>query len=382
MGKKRIGMVTISLSLAMVLATTVGCSSDKKSALQGKAAVAPALQPVNDLFAPKPKDVIELRVPTPTSFHSGVDIIAQKYGFFEREGIKLKYVGALETPSLQIAALKAGQIDVLGGHPDIFISVIKGGFKVRGVVRNSMGNATYPHMTFFVRKDSGINCAKDLIGKKVAPGEGKAGSFDTSCGGFFWSRYLKENGIPRNKLVQVPLAEPQQEQALRQKLIDVTANGPTFAGNYSKKGEFKKLFTSWDLFPTITDKEDSEISMRGFTDDFIRKNPEAVRRFVRAIIKAQAWTLDHHLLSSEYVGQLQDFEPSVTAEHHLGASGYIEDRPLRLWLAHFEEIKTLKPGQLKPTDLYTNEFNPYRVASDGKKYPTYYDKIKTTLAKK
>ncbi|MFZ4855574.1 MAG: ABC transporter substrate-binding protein [Desulfuromonadaceae bacterium] len=374
MGSKRVGIVAVSLSLAIVSAGAVAWSVDKQSVTKGKAAG----QPANDLFAPQPKDVIELKVPTPTSFHSGVDIIAQKYGFFAREGIKLKYVGALDTPSLQIAALKAGQIDVLGGHPDIFINVIKGGFKVKGVVRSSLGNETYPHMSFFVRKDSGINSAKDLIGRKVAPGEGKAGSFDTSCGGFFWSRYLKENGIPRDKLVQVPLAEPQQEQALRQGLIDVSANGPTFAGNYLKRGEFKRLFTSWDLFDTVTDKEDSEISFRGFTEDFIAKNPETVRRFVRAIVKANAWTLDHHLLSSEYVGQLQDFESSVTAEHHLAASGLIEDRPLKLWLAHFEEIGTLKPGQLRPTDLYTNEFNPFTAANSGKKYPSFFDgKLKT-----
>lgn len=369
MKKARIATVSIGLFLAVVSASSVSWGLEKKGAPQAN----PVKKQSNDLFAPRPKDVIELKVPTPTSFHSGVDIIAQKYGFFAREGIKLKYVGALETPSLQIAALKAGQIDVLGGHPDIFINVIKGGFKVKGVVRSSWGNATYPHMSFFVRKDSGINSAQDLIGKKVAPGEGKAGSFDTSCGGFFWSRYLKEHGIPRDKLVQVPLAEPQQEQALRQGLIDVTANGPTFAGNYLKKGEFRRLFTSWDLFPTVTDKEDSEISMRGFTEEFIRKNPETVRRFVRAITKANAWTLDHHLLSSEYVGQLQDFEPSVTAEHHLSASGLIEDRPLKLWISHFEEIGTLKPGQIKPQDLYTNEFNPFVVANTGKKYPTYYD---------
>lgn len=382
--------LTVGIVIALVLVGVIAWDLGKGSALdkiQEKPAsggIATA-ESANDLFSEtKPKDIITLKVPTPISFHSGQPVIAENYGFLEKEGIKFDYVGALPTPAEQLAALRSGQIDVIGGHPDTFINAIKAGFKIKAVVRGGLGHPGYPHMTFFVREDSPIKEAKDLIGKKVAPGEGKAGAFDISCGGFYWSRYLKENGIPRDTLIQVPMFEPQQEQALRQGLIDVSANGPTYAANYLKKGGLRPLFNTWSLFNTTSEKEDAEIFFFGFTEEFINKNPEVVKRFVKSQIKSQAFTNDFHEISSEYVGALQGFEPNINAEHHYSSTGLIKDSALQLWLDWYEEIGQLKPGQLKPQDLYTNEFNPFNEfkANDPVKNPTFFDNYQLDWAKR
>lgn len=382
--------ITISLIIAIALASAAGWTLGKGSALnkieeKSTGGREVSVQSVNDIFSDeKPKDIITLKVQTPISFHSGQNVIEENYGFLKKEGLKFDYVGALATPAEQLAALKSGQIDVLGGHPDIFINAVKAGIKVRAVVRGGLGHPQYPHMTFFVKEDSSIKEAKDLIGKKVAPGEGKAGAFDISCGGFYWSRYLKEQSIPQEQLIQVPMIESQQEQALRQGLIDVSANGPTFAANYIKKGGLRPLFNSWSLFNTTREKEDAEIFLVGFTEEFIKENPEAVRRYVRAFIKSSDYTNDFHEISSEYVGALQGFEPNINAEHHYSSTGLIKDSALQLWLDWYEEIGQLKPGQLKPQDLYTNEFNPFSEykPNDPVKDPTFYDTYQLDWAKK
>ncbi len=243
--------IVIGLIIIIVLAGTAGWNLGKGSAssnVQEKPTTGEGVsaQSVNDLYSEvNPKDIITLKVATPISFHSGQNVILEDWGFLKKEGLKFEYVGALPTPAEQLAALRAGQIDVLAGHPDLFINAIKAGIKVKAVVRGGLGHPQYPHMTFFVRNDSSIKEAKDLIGKKVAPGEGKAGAFDISCGGFYWSRYLKENNISQNLLIQVPMIESQQDQALRQGLIDVSADGPTFAANMIKEGGLRPLFNSW-----------------------------------------------------------------------------------------------------------------------------------------
>jgi sulfonate transport system substrate-binding protein len=331
-----------------------------------------------------PRAAVVLKVAAPTSFHSGADIIAEKYGFFEREGISFQYVKVPDTPTKQIAAIKAGKIDVVTGHPDLYVNAIKAGVKIKGVVRGTLGNASYPHLSFFVRKDSPIKSGKDLAGKKVAPGEWKESSFDTSCAGFFWSRYLKESGIPRNKVKQVALAEAEHEKALTEGTIDVAISSPAYAEKYLKHGKFRRLSTTWDLFPTAVDREDSEINLRGFTENFIKKHPETVRRYVKAIVQAQEWANDHRKENLEYFEQLQRIEPSVTNKLHLSTSGLIEDRPLKLWLTQLEANGTLKRGQIKPKDLYTNEFNPFNEykVNDVKKNPTFYDDFRLNWSKK
>ncbi len=141
---------------------------------------------------------------------------------------------------------------------------------------------------------------------------------------------------------------------------------------------------SWSLFNTTKEKEDAEIFMVGFTDEFIQKNPEAVRRYVRASIKANDYTNDFHVTSAELVGALQGFEPNINAEHHYSATGLIQDSALQMWLDWYEEIGQLKPGQLKPQDLYTNEFNPFSEykRNDPVKDPTFYDTYQLDWVKK
>ncbi|MFZ4855575.1 MAG: ABC transporter substrate-binding protein [Desulfuromonadaceae bacterium] len=329
-------------------------------------------------------NTITLKVAEPTNFHSGADVIAERYGFFEREGLKFQYVNVPDVPAKQLAALKAGQIDVLAGHPDLFINAVKSGLKVKGVVRGSLGNASYPHLSFFVRKDSTIKSGKDLAGKKVAPGEWKESTFDTSCAGFYWSRFLKENNIARNAVKQVPLPESQHAKALEDGSVDVIISTPAYTDRHLKDAKLRLLRDTWDLYPVATDREDAEIYLRGFTDDFIKKNPEAVRKYVRALVQAQQYANDHRKENFAYFEELQKVAPSITNKLHLSVSGLIEDRPLKLWLAQLEANGTLKPGQIKPGDLYTNAYNPYSEykANDPKKNPTFYDTLKLDWSKK
>ena len=41
-----------------------------------------------------------------------------------------------------------------------------------------------------------------------------------------------------------------------------------------------------------------------------------------------------------------------------GTAGQLHDRELQIWIDWLVKDGVLKPGQLRPSDVYTNEFNP------------------------
>lgn len=386
MEKNRTYLIS-GLVVVIILAGTIGWSLGKSdlNKVQEKSTGVVSAQSPEDLFSgEKPKDIITLKVPIPPTFHSGQEVIAEKYGFLEEEGIRLERVGVIPWAD-QLVALKTGTIDFVSAHPDFFINANKGGVRIKGVMTATFGHPIYPHHDIYVLENSSIKEPKDLIGKKVATSPSQVGSWDLGCGGFYWTAYFKEYNIPKDQVIPVNVPEPQHEQALRQGLVDAITAGPTYSAVYQKKGGFRKLWSSWDVFGNSpVDKQDAEIGMIGFTQEFIDKNPEAVRGLVRAYVKSQAWTNDNHEISAEYIGALNGWPPAVEGEHHLSATGLVRERALQQWIDWYEEIGLLKPGQIKLTDLYTNEFNPYNRyrVNDPVKNPTFYDTYQLEWAKK
>ncbi|MNC59142.1 hypothetical protein D3C75_1089320 [compost metagenome] len=94
-----------------------------------------------------------------------------------------------------------------------------------------------------------------------------------------------------------------------------------------------------------------------FTEKFINENPEAVQRFVRAIKKAQAWSVqpenEHEAieLTAAYIGQ------PVNAVHYYYSGKGFPDRLIQPWLDDLVTTGHLKKGQLAVNDLITKQFD-------------------------
>lgn len=290
-----------------------------------------------------------VRIPTPDLGMSVINIVAEKKGFFEQEGVTVEKVGALTTP-VALTALAAGEIDVLGFHPDMVIERRLSGLDFKIIVGASDATKEYPHMSFVVLENSTIQTAKDLKGKKI----GMSVIMSEGCIYYSLSEYLKTGGLTINDVEQVTMPDMQQFQGLQQGLIDVA----TFHAPYSGKPIYtggRRLFTDFD---TINGAEGGIAA----TEKFIRNNPESVKRYVSAIVKAEDWTNAHLDEADKIIAEELELDPStarymdrrVWIDH-----GLMTDEIVQKWMNIMIKYGNLKEGEIKISDVYTNEFNPY-----------------------
>ena len=48
-----------------------------------------------------------------------------------------------------------------------------------------------------------------------------------------------------------------------------------------------------------------------------------------------------------------------------GQGGLIQDREFQVWIDWLVRDGELRPGQIKPADIYTNELNPFAHSPEG-----------------
>jgi sulfonate transport system substrate-binding protein len=143
------------------------------------------------------------------------------------------------------------------------------------------GRPGYAQNTFFVLKDSPIQSTQDLKGKKVA-----INAFGSAVDLALRVK-LKKDGIdPRKDLTIVEVAFPNQAAALREKRIDCGILILPFMNAEIRKGDLRALFTGGDAFGPYS------VIFQVVTNEFLKKNPEAVRSFLADYVRGLHWFYD------------------------------------------------------------------------------------------
>jgi len=286
---------------------------------------------------------------------TGRDILAE-------EGVKLETISAIQstggTQSLQ--ALLANNVDFAGSYWPAWVNIIAAGGKIKAVLTGGVTTRDTPSNGFVVLENSPIHSARDLVGKRI--GVNVLGAeYD-----YLVRQYLKQNGlsIDQVQLIVVPWA--QQEQVLRSGQIDVSASfNYGYFGPVAKRAGLRELpgTRSYDI------KGNNVGSGSGFRDDFISKHPETVKRFIIAHEKAQRLLWEEFQKDPARVRQAyadiaaeKGGNPKLAEYYHPFWSPqypFATDKDLQYWIDIFEADGKLKPGRVKPSDIYTHEFNPY-----------------------
>lgn len=332
-------VMTVFLQMLMVLAVVGGALAAETKGASTK------------------KELYEIRYPN-IQWYDPV-YIADEKGWFEEEGLKIKWIG--ELPSAQLVpAVASKNIDFANRHTPLVLTANAGGARLKIVAAGAQTTPERPHMRYLVAKDSPIRSAKDFKGKKVG-----INSFG-ACSEYVLKEYLRRNGVDKDiQFVTVP--DPNQEQSLKQGLIDVAVLHSPFYEKAVKVGDVREVFNDY-----VVDKGLSGMLPYFTHEDFIKEHPDVVKKFVKVLVKASNWTNQHHDEAGAIFAKRRGLDPKYAGSWSYYKNGIVaSDTQVQWWIDLLVKEGKLKQGELSAGSVYTNEFNPYykaaKVAKKAKK---------------
>ncbi|MDR2386185.1 MAG: ABC transporter substrate-binding protein [Deltaproteobacteria bacterium] len=284
-------------------------------------------------------------------------LIADKLGYFAEEGVKLVFTGEIQPPQ-RVPSLISGDNDVSDLHPNALAVAINGGAKLKGVVRAGLEPAadqdeTFRHMWWFVNPEKypqvkNFGHLKDIDHNLIF-----SVITTTSCSDFLANQILDRYGVPRDKVEWNNMPDVQAIQALKQGHTDVAGVHPPFYKGMLEAGMLKIA----DTQETGLAEGVAGLGFYLFREDFIEKNPEAVKGFARAMARAQKWINQNpeqaRLWTQEAIGV------PVSANHYFAEDLVIIDEHIEPWLKDLEDHGVIPKGKLSPQDLVVHDFEKY-----------------------
>jgi ABC-type nitrate/sulfonate/bicarbonate transport system substrate-binding protein len=279
--------------------------------------------------------------------------------------LKLKWVGNTISGPQDIQTVVTGDIDIGGAFYGAIIKLIAAKAPVKAVV-GYYGSDDSTYYGYYVKEDSPIHSARDLIGKKVAV---------NTLGAhleFVLREYLARNGLSVAEAKQVTLvAVPPVtgEQALRQGNVEVSALNGVLRDKALERGGLRKLFADTDLFGNFTG------GAYVLRDKFIKDNPNTSRKLVEGVSRAIAWAQttppdEVRARFEKIIAKRKRNEDATPIKYWKSTGvaskgGVISDGEIQVWIDWLVKDGLLKPGQLKASDTYTNDFNFYRAGKQA-----------------
>ena len=283
--------------------------------------------------------------------------LAADLGYFN--DVELNWIGDTTSGPQSIQNAATGQTEFGGAFNGAVVKLASAGSPITSVI-GYYGSDKESFNGYYVLDDSPIKSAKDLIGKKV--GMNTLGAHHE----FVVREWLAREGLTPDEIKQVELIvvpPVNTEQALRQGQIDVATLGSVFRDSALERGGLRELFTDESLFGSFT------YGTLVFRDDYIAQNKEAVADFVQGTARAIRWTQTHP--REEVIAKLTSIINSRGRNEDTklisywkspgvaGPGGTITDTEISTWIDWLTRNGELEEGKLKPSDIYTNEFNPY-----------------------
>lgn len=342
---KKLYAILVSFILLVTVGVT-GCGNkDSKSALDSNG-----------------KKLFVINMPTQTGYNEFW--IADKLGYFKDEGIKINYTGVLKGNITEVQSVLTGSNDVFTDHPSSVIQAILAGAKIKIVAPGMVDNKKFVHMGYLVKDNGPYKTAADLKGKKLKV----AVSGTNTCTDIIAMEWFRQHGISKQNVNFVIMPDEQIEQAVKQGLVDIGCVHPPYTKKAQNDGGTRQLFTSYDAVHGPS----AGASIRGFSDKFIEQHPEQVAGFTKAIIRAHKWMNTHQDEAMKIEAQKLNIPVKDMAPFWYDESNYVQNLYIQKWIDMMVDDGLLKKGEIKTTDLYTNDYDPYYK---GSKYYKNNEKI-------
>ena len=278
--------------------------------------------------------------------------------------LKAKWVGNTISGPQDIQTVVTGDADLGGAFNGAVVKLLAKKAPVKAVL-GYYGVDENTWSGYYVKEDSPIKSARDLIGKKIAVNT--LGAHHE----FMVREYLERAKLSDAEAKQVTLVVTPPvtgEQALRQGHVEVTTLGGVLRDKARERGGIRPLFTDRDLYGNFTA---GSIVLH---NKFIEQNPNTSRHLVSALARSIEWARNTPPaeVRARFVKIIEGRKRAESADTIqywkstgvAGTGGVIKDSELQIWINWLVKDGLLKPGQVKPSDLYTNAFNPYFTNAD------------------
>jgi NitT/TauT family transport system substrate-binding protein len=204
--------------------------------------------------------------------------IADKKGYFKQEGLDVKFLN-FDSGAKMVAPLGNGQLEVGAGSPSAGLyNAIARGIDIKIVADKGSTPPGYGYQPLLVRKDlvdSGrYKTLKDLKGMKIA------GSAQGSASTSTLNEALKKAGLKYDDVERVFLAFPQHVVALQNKAVDAAMTTEPSATRAVQSGVAVRVMGDDQIYPN------HQLAVVVYSGAFIKDNPEAGKRFMRAYLRA------------------------------------------------------------------------------------------------
>lgn len=288
--------------------------------------------------------------------------LAEDLGYFDT--ISLEYVGATVSGPQDIQSVATGQTDVGGAFSGAIVKLVEAGSPITAVI-NYYGSDRQSYQGLYVRKDSEIKEAKDLVGKKIAVNT--LGAHAEA----YVETWLTSAGLTRKEIDQVQLVvlpPNDTEEAIRRKQVDVGALGGILQDRALAQPDIREL---------VRDTEVLGHQLNGgqyvLRDDFIAQHPEAVREFTTGVAKAIEWarTSPRTTVHARFTRIIEGRDRNETTDNVTywkstgvpAKGGVVTDEDFTQWADWLQSTGIVDRDELDPASIYTNEYND--LAEEG-----------------
>ncbi|MDR2758375.1 MAG: ABC transporter substrate-binding protein [Spirochaetaceae bacterium] len=291
-----------------------------------------------------PAGVVEFKYPEWVYYD--LIYLADDLGYFENAGVRPRYVGQIAAGQM-IPALTTGDLDVANRHTPLVVAAVASGADIKIFAAGSKSTQANPHMKYFVRADSSIRSIKDFGGKTLG-----INSFG-ACSEYVTKKYCLDNGVDPASIKMSTAPDSEQEVPLLRGDTDVAIIHPLSSGRASANTtDFRLLFSDWDIDGGISGMCPYSVSGK-----FLKEHPEAVRELTEILSRAARWNNDHPEEARQLMAKRFGFKIEETEMFEFYPDQIVPALNIQYWLDRLEAEKKLGPGQVRPEQVYTNQYN-------------------------
>jgi NitT/TauT family transport system substrate-binding protein len=214
---------------------------------------------------------------------SGLVYMAQEQGYFKAQGLDVTVKTNVSSPE-SIKDLKAGHIDLACcGVFNMVKEACAGGSNLRALAVLCNGQI----MDLVARRDRGLSGPEDLRGKTIGLLKGTAAEY-------FLGVVLTFNRIPLREVTVVDVKPLALGEALATGKVDAVVAWEPYLGDI-----FKKMGDAVIRWPA-QEKQDIFWLLAGRAD-YLKRNPAAVEKLLRALQQAAKFIKDHPAEAKEII---------------------------------------------------------------------------------